>query len=527
MSASDLRADAVVDLDLSQTAVDHTTMGGMLRWQAVHRPDDVAVVCGGEDHTWAGLNEEVNRCAHALHGLGLVGGDNVAVMMANSIDYVVLYLAAAKIGVSVTPINSHFAGREVAHVINDSAATLVLHDVARSELLGSLVRDGSLSLPADRVLSWSGPDSTFGALTRDATAAEPTIVITGDERFFIGYTSGTTGFPKGCVQTHRKFVAHYRLSATHYAHGPGEVMLIPGPLFHEAPTLFLLAHLFAGGTIVLMAAFDPRQMLRDIEHHRCTSIGFAVPTMLDRVNEIGETHDTSSVRQITTGGAPLHGTTLDATLATFANAELHEFYGATEIGLATTVAHRAEGRAGSCGRAFPGISVAIFDDAGEPVGAGERGLVYITPLLMEGYLNNPAATEAGTVVHGGVRWFTLGDVGFIDEERYLHLVDRKSHMIITGGENVYPAEVEAALMDHPGIRDVAVVGAPDERWGETVVAVIVADDPAPTLDEIRQFLEGRLAKYKWPRRLERLAELPRTPSGKVQKHRIVLPSSGA
>ena len=302
-------------------------------------------------------------------------------------------------------------------------------------------------------------------------------------------------------------------------------MLIPGPLFHEAPTLFLLAHLFAGGTIVLMPAFDPRQLLSAVEAHRCTSIGFAVPTMLDRVNEVHDTHDTSSVRQITTGGAPLHGTTLDATLETFPNAELFEFYGATEIGLATTVAHRAEGHPGSCGRAFPGISVAIFDDAGGPLDAGERGLVYITPVLMEGYLNNDAATQAGTVVHAGVRWFTLGDVGFLDENRYLHLVDRKTHMIISGGENIYPAEVEAALMDHPGVRDVAVVGAPDERWGETVVAVIVADDPAPTLDELRQFLEGRLAKYKWPRRLERLAELPRTPSGKVQKHRIVLSSS--
>src|SRR5699024_8777271 len=233
-----------------------------------------------------------------------------------------------------------------------------------------------------------------------------------------------------------------------YPHRPGEMMLIPGPLFHEAPTLFALAHLFMGGSLIVMAAFDPAEALRQIQDNRCTAIGFAVPTMLDRMADVTEDFDTSTVTMIATDGAPLHTETMQRTLSFFPNSQLHEFYGATELGLAANIEHRSQGRQGSCGRPVPGVSIVVLDENNTPVPAGEKGTVYVTPRLMDGYLGNDEATRAGTVHHNGVEWFTLGDIGILDDG-FLYLVDRESHMIISGGENIYPAEIEAALIEHP------------------------------------------------------------------------------
>lgn len=513
----------MTEIDLSRISVNHATMDGLLKWHAIHRPHEVAVICDAAEYSWVHLNAQVNRCSNAMLALGLESGDNVAVMIPNSAETIVLYLACAKLGTSVTPINYHLTGREVAHVITDSAAKAVLHHKDKQGVFDSLLGNAAISVPQSNVLEWGAGQSAFAEIMAQSSPEEPAVpAATGEEIFFIGYTSGTTGFPKGCPQQHRKFVEHYRLTTSVFGDTPGQPMLIPGPLFHEAPTLFAMAHLLVGGQLVIMPSFDPEKALSLIEEHRCEAVGFAVPTMLDRINEIDSSADTSSLKFVTVGGAPLHAKTMEATLMTFHSAELFEFYGATEIGLATTIGHRAEGRPGSSGRAVPGVSVCVLDDNGTPVPAGTRGSVYMTPLLMLGYLNNEKATSAGTVVINGVSWFTLGDVGYVDEEGYLYLVDRKSHMIISGGENIYPAEVEAALTEHPDILDVAVVGAPDEKWGETVVAVVVSKDPALTVETLRTFLDGRLAKYKWPRQIRHVKELPRTPSGKVQKHRIVL-----
>lgn len=515
--------DTMTGSDVVTTPVDYTTMGGMLRWRAVHESDDFAVACGTERRSWSQLNAEVNRFANALLSLGIDPGDNIAIMMANCLEYLDAYLACAKIGVSATPINYQFAAGEVAHVINDSQARLVIHDPAKSSLLHELVDSSTISVNADSLLEVGGDDSAYEALRQSVPDSEPDVTaITGDETFFIGYTSGTTGFPKGCIQKHRSFVDHYRLAASIYPHRPGEMMLIPGPLFHEAPTLFALAHLFMGGSLIVMAAFDAAEALRQIQDNQCTAIGFAVPTMLDRMVDVTEDFDTSTVTMIATDGAPLHTETMQRTLSFFPNSQLHEFYGATELGLAANIEHRSQGRQGSCGRPVPGVSIVVLDENNTPVPAGEKGTVYVTPRLMDGYLGNDEATRAGTVHHNGVEWFTLGDIGILDDG-FLYLVDRESHMIISGGENIYPAEIEAALIEHPDIDDIAVVGAPDDTWGETVVAVVVTSKLELSVDDLRSFLDGRIARYKWPRIIHQVSELPRTPSGKIQKHRITLP----
>lgn len=488
------------------TAVDHTTMGGMLRWQATYRPNAIALKCGDETLTYRELNDRVNQTANGLLARGVKTGDRLAILLPNRVEYIELYLACAKLGIMATPVNYALAAREVGYVLDNSRAVALVHDPAKAAMVGDVLA----SRPHLTVLAAES--------VRVPASDEPKVRITGEEPFFLGYTSGTTGFPKGCVQLHRSFVNHYKLGARLYPHAPDDVMLIPGPLFHEAPTLFSLAHLFAGGTIVILKGFEEKVALETIARERCTSIGFSVPTMLDRMAAAYDGQNLDSVRSIITAGAPLHGPTIEKTLAIFPRAELNEFYGATEIGLATNIRHREEGRPGCCGRPFPGISLMVFDDAGEPVATGQTGTVFISPMMMEGYLDNEAGTRACVVQHGGVSWFTLGDMGYLDEGGYLHLVDRRTHMIISGGENIYPAEVESVLASHPDVTDVAVIGLPDDKWGEAVTAVVVSTRTDLSLAEIRAHCDGQIARYKMPKALQLVTDLPRTPSGKVQKH---------
>jgi len=488
--------------------VSDESMPGMLRWQARHRPDAVAVVCGDQRRTYAELDARSERIAAGLLGRGLAGGDRVAVLLANRVEYLEIYQAAARSGLTLVPVNPALTGPEIEYILADSGATLLIAEAALAAGLAT-------GLP---VITVGGPDDEFEKLITSAGLAsgpDP-----GPETvFFQGYTSGTTGRPKGCVQTLGAFVSHHRRSFAQYRHDDRDIMLMPGPMFHEAPALFSLAQLFFGGTVLLMPRFDAEAAVTAIEQQRATMIGFAVPTMLDRMIAVAPGRDTGSLRSIIVAGAPLHPDTLAGALRAFPSAELNEFYGGTEIGLVTSIGHRAQRQYGSSvGTPLPGMDVLLLDDDDQPVPAGEIGQVYVTPVMMAGYHGRPEATAAATRTVDGVAWLTLGDLGRLDEHGHLHLVDRKSHMIITGGENVYPAEVEAVLIEHPGVADVAVIGLPDPAWGEAVTAVVVPAGDPPGLEELRTFARTRLAGYKIPRRLEVVPAIPRTASGKIIKH---------
>ncbi|HXP58336.1 MAG TPA: AMP-binding protein [Streptosporangiaceae bacterium] len=488
--------------------VSDESMPGMLRWQARHRPDAVAVVCGDQRRTYAELDARSERIAAGLLGRGLAGGDRVAVLLANRVEYLEIYQAAARSGLTLVPVNPALTGPEIEYILADSGATLLIAEAALAAGLAT-------GLP---VITVGGPDDEFEKLITSAGLAsgpDP-----GPETvFFQGYTSGTTGRPKGCVQTLGAFVSHHRRSFAQYRHDDRDIMLMPGPMFHEAPALFSLAQLFFGGTVLLMPRFDAEAAVTAIEQQRATMIGFAVPTMLDRMIAVAPGRDTGSLRSIIVAGAPLHPDTLAGALRAFPSAELNEFYGGTEIGLVTSIGHRAQREYGSSvGTPLPGMDVLLLDDDDQPVPAGEIGQVYVTPVMMAGYHGRPEATAAATRTVDGVAWLTLGDLGRLDEHGHLHLVDRKSHMIITGGENVYPAEVEAVLIEHPGVADVAVIGLADPAWGEAVTAVVVPAGDPPGLEELRTFARTRLAGYKIPRRLEVVPAIPRTASGKIIKH---------
>ncbi|HEX3751701.1 MAG TPA: AMP-binding protein [Streptosporangiaceae bacterium] len=491
--------------------VSDESMPGMLRWQARHRPDAVAVICGDQRRTYAELGDRSERIAAGLLARGLARGDRVAVLLANRVEYLEIYQAAARSGLALVPVNPALTGPEIEYILADSGATLLIAGAGLATGLAT-------GLP---VITVGGPDDEFERLISGAVASGAGPDPGAETVFFQGYTSGTTGRPKGCVQTLGAFVSHHRRSFAQYRHNDRDVMLMPGPMFHEAPALFSLAQLFFGGTVLLMPRFDAEAAVTAIEQQRATMIGFAVPTMLDRMIGVAEGRDTGSLRSIIVAGAPLHPDTMDGVLRAFPRTELNEFYGGTEIGLVTNIEHRARrDRGSSVGTPLAGIDVLLLDGEDRPVPAGEIGQVYVTPVMMAGYHGRPEATAAATRTVDGVAWLTLGDLGRLDQHGHLHLVDRKSHMIITGGENVYPAEVEAVLIEHPGVADVAVIGLPDATWGEAVTAVIIPAGDPPALEELRTYARARLAGYKVPRRLEVVAEIPRTASGKIIKHKL-------
>lgn len=511
--------------NLSKYAVSYRRIDGMVRWYARYKRDAAALICGDKVSSWAELNQSTNRMACALKNIGVCKGDNIALLLPNRSEMIYLYLAAARLGISVTPINYRLVASEIDYILDNSKAKFLIYDGEKSELISQLItnkRDGSFSKNKIFCLD----DVGNGGFRHWKDESDDEIwdrELVGTESFFIGYTSGTTGFPKGCIQTHAAFIDVFKLSAFVYPIGESETMLIPGPLFHEAPTLFTLGQLYYGGSVVLMEAFDPAKALELIQKYRCTVLGFAVPTMLDALNTIVDGVDMTGIKAVITDGAPLYERTMNATLANFPNAELHEFYGATELGLVCNIDHRKLGRVGSCGKPLNGVAVKIFDQVGNAVKTGQPGIVYVTPRMTEGYLDNKEATENNTLIVDDIEWFTVGDIGYQDSEDYLYLVDRSSHMIISGGENIYPAEIETVLMSHPMIVDAAVIGVPDETWGQSVVAVLVLKDKQHIdLDGVREFLDGKLARFKWPKELRVVQELPRTASGKIQKHKIIL-----
>src|SRR5882757_4301707 len=500
--------------DPRRHSVDDRSMGGMLRWAATQHPDRDAIICGDTRWSWRELDERTNRAANALLALGVRPGDRVWLYFTNHPDYLALYLAAAKTGIVAATVNPALSASELAFILGDAECVLVVTDSSRAPIVAE-------ARPDLRALVVGGD---FDDLLAVADPGEPPPVADVDAPFYQGYTSGTTGFPKGCVQTHRAFVDHHWRCHDVFGSGHPDVMLIPGPLFHEAPALFSLEHLFFGGTVVLLPAFTPESALEAIAEHRCTLVGFAVPVMLARMSDVLEAdpdrYDITGLRSVVVAGAPLLEDTLQATLRAFPNAALQEFYGGTELGVVTSVDHRqCPERGRTAGLPLRGIATLILSPDDEILPPGEVGEVFASPVMMAGYHGRPDATAEAVRTFDRVDWISLGDLGFLDKDGYLYLVDRKKHMIISGGENVYPVEIENVLSDHPAIADVAVIGLPDPRWGEQVTAVVVASaGRSLTLEELDAYCRTRLAGYKIPRRLVVMEDLPRTPSGKVLKH---------
>ena len=476
-----------------------------------------ALIADGRRLSFAELNAAANRAARALQAQGVRRGDRVAVLLRNGVDYVALYYAAAKLGAILCGINWRLAAPEIGFILADSEPKLLVYDMDFAATVDALPRH---EIPIFAAGAETKGRPSFDTLLAAAAEDEPAVGAGADDALVLVYTSGTTGRPKGAVLTHRQmFWVSTTMAATH-DYKQGDVNLVPTPLFHVGGLSFATLFVHMGATLALPRVWEPRAILRLIADEKVNHF-FAVSAMLRSLLEHPDLPkaNLASLRWILCGGAPVP----PALIAAFAERDVPvlQTYGATETAGPATAVDRdhALAKAGSAGLPYFHTDLRIVGKNGAAVPAGEIGEIQVrAPHLFAGYWRNPEATAAA--FDGD--WLKTGDLGRRDADGYLYIVDRAKDVVISGGENIYPAEIEAVLAAHPGIAEVAVVGLPDAEWGEVPCAVVVAKPGAAiTLESLRAFCADKLARFKLPRRLQlSAAPLPRNATGKLLKAEI-------
>ncbi len=470
-------------------------------------------------YTYAELNRRANRIANALTGLGVQRGDRVAFLLMNGVEYIEAYFGLAKIGGVMVPLNWRLVPDELEFILKDSGSSVLIFDdefdQAASALQGRDV-DVEHWIRVGDPAGAPGFATAYDALTRQASEEEPEIAASDDDLLFIMYTSGTTGLPKGAVHTHTTMLwASLTILLTADLRYRDRYLQIL-PLFHVGALTPGTACFHRGGTLVNMRAFDPATIFPTIERERI-SVGLAVPAMLQFMwaQPNRTEHDTSSVRWIMSGAAPVPVSLIKDYAGI--GIEIHQVYGLTETcGPACLISpEEAIAKAGSTGPAFLHTDVRVVDEDGADVEPGAIGEVIIRGAhVMKGYWNQPEAT-AETIRDG---WLYSGDLASVDKEGFVYIQDRIKDMIISGGENIYPAEIENVLASHPKLAEAAVIGMPSARWGESPAAICAAaPGETVTAEEVIAFCRGKLAAYKVPKVVEFTDTIPRNPTGKILK----------
>jgi long-chain acyl-CoA synthetase len=489
-------------------------------------PDKPAIIAGDAVLTYGQLNERVNRLAHALRRAGVGVGDTVGAALHNGFEWFELLNAVGKLGALLVPIGYRLKGPEMAYMMSDSRAKLLIGDEQQRTEIERAMSELSWAEAALWVTGTQAPwrGRSYEAMLAGAPTTEPEAGFVGGGFNVLVYTSGTTGRPKGIDRRVDPKQAHLQLAAVAamWSFNAHDVHLVTGPLYHTAPSSYGQLHLLVGSTVVLMARFDAAEALRLIVRHRVTDT-FMVPTHFSRILQLDERergmHDLSSLRLVLHSAAPCPPSVKREILKVFPPGTITEFYGASESGFTKITAEEWLAKPGSVGRPWPGHEIAILDERGSPCPAGEIGLIYVKSPALNFHYRGAEEKDRAAFRDG---FFTAGDLGWLDEDGYLFIADRRTDLIITGGANVYPAEVESILMQHPAVADVAVVGVPDAEMGKSVLAVIeLRPGAAPTAEELIAFTRRDLAHYKCPRRIEFVAVLPREPQGKVRKHQLV------
>ncbi|WP_101842144.1 fatty acid--CoA ligase [Halobacillus sp. Marseille-P3879] len=476
-------------------------------------------------HQW---DEEVNRLANTLLAEGVDKGDRVSTVLFNTAEFATTLFACMKIGAVFNPINFRLTVQEIDYIINDASPKIVLFEKATAESVrGAAESRPDISFWSIDEMELDYADNYYEMVAGQMTTT-PNILVEEDDLYAIMYTSGTTGAPKGVIHTHRDMVDQALILTATLRLTPNDRGLSVAPLFHCAElhcTFF--PRVMVGATNVILHHFEPRAMIETVKEERISTM-FAAPTMWNMVlQEEFIQEDFKTLRQGLYGGAPM-APALTTRLHEALGVQLLQAYGMTEMGPAITALFEDEqiSKAGSAGRALINHDVRVVrtreggpadpDDICNP---GELGEIVVRgPSTMKGYYNRPEATEE--VMYKG--WYHSGDIGSFDEDGYLWVSDRVKDMIISGGENIYSREVEDALFDHPSVMDAAVIGEPDEMWGERVVAYVVPKERGLTASDLEEFCisTNRLARYKRPRRYEFVEELPRNASGKLQKFKL-------
>ncbi len=514
---------------MSPGATDATLPEYGLVAHARERPEKIALVCDGRTITFGALNASVNQLARVLAAHGVKAGSRVAMLLRNSFAFFQVNQAAAKLRATVVPINFHLMHEEIAYIVNDSdARVLVFGAEFRGETEGALPGI-TAAARAHLFMVSDGPLPAGAARLEDAMAttepSEPPLASARSGFNVMVYTSGTTGRPKGVIHPasspEQAYQSQVMLVQT-WGFRTDDVHLLVGPAYHTAPGAYSLVHLFVGATVVIMPTSDAEEILRLIDHHRVTT-AHMVPAnfirILDLPVETRRRYDVRSLRRVLHAAAPCPVDVKRRIMEYFPADAVWEYYGMTEG--AGTIISPADWRRkpGSVGRPWPGVELMILDEEGNELGPNTPGLVYVSGAGGRSFEYHNAPEKTRAAYRGS--YFTVGDVGYRDEDGFLFIVDRKADMVISGGVNIYPAEVEAVLHRHPDVVDVAVIGVPDDKMGEQVKAIVEPRRGAGLVaEDLIAFCRQHIAHYKCPKSVDLITELPRDPNGKVRKREL-------
>ncbi|SNY75207.1 class I adenylate-forming enzyme family protein [Paractinoplanes atraurantiacus] len=488
------------------------TIAGGVREFGRATPAAIAVIDGDRRLTYAALDERSSRVANTLLAHGLTAGERVALLSGNRLEYPEIAAGIAKAGLVLVPVNPRLTAPETEFILRHSGARALIADQALSGAVPDKAAEHVVSLGGDAL----GPE--YERLLAEAPATDPWIAVDERDPFCIAYTAGTTGDPKGVLVSHRSRCLTFYATALEWGLGPGRRTIAVAPMYHGAGFAFAYAAVYCGATVSMLRSFSPDGLLDQIDREGAQSV-FLVPTHAQLIKASrGTVPRLPTLDTLYFNAAALPKVLKEWVFEAFPGAGIHELYGSTEAGVISNLRPPdARRKAGTVGHPWFATQVRIVGPGGHPVAPGEPGELYSrSPYLMNGYHDNPEATAACTTDDG---FLTSGDIVVADDEGFLSIVDRVKDVIITGGVNVYPRDVEEALLTHGAVAEAAVVGEPDEQWGERVVAYLVCREQVEG-GALETHLRSRLAGYKVPKRFRFVAALPRNAAGKVLKREL-------
>lgn len=494
-------------------------VGSLLARHARYRPDHVALVCEPERLTFAQLHARVNKLANGLHALGLRKGDKVALMLPNCIELILAYLASARMGYVVVPLSPLLRGPGLRSLLADSESSLLITCKSMAEVVSD-IRDSLPGIPDSHYIVTDGAVDRFTVFADIAGSAEepPVVQIDDSDLYNIIYSSGTTGEPKGIVHTHYIRGLYCTLFANSYRYTPESVVMHGGSLVFNGAFVTLLPAWLMGCTYILMKRFDADEWLRTVEREKVTHV-MVVPSQVSAFLSSPEfrAERLSSLEMLCSVGAPFHRDYKERLLAILPNS-MYELYGLTEGFVTVLDRNDFAAKIDSVGIPIPFSEMRIVNAERVDLPVGEVGeIVGRGPLMMPGYYKRDALTRQA-LVDG---WLFTGDMGFVDADGFLHLVDRKKDLIISGGINVFPKDIEEVAVQHPAVREVAVFGIPSEKWGEAPVAAVVLKSPTVTADELRSWINERVAaRYQQVHEVIIMLDFPRSAAGKTLKREM-------